>query len=131
MLQNWPQLTFLHWRYPADAVQKLVPRDLRVETCGGSAWVGLVPFIVRDLRSPRVPALPWISHFPETNLRTYVQSADGTPGVWFFSLDADRLAAVVAARLTYGLPYKWADMTVASEGSRIRYTGRRRSAEQA
>ena len=43
------------------------------------------------------PALPWISAFPELNVRTYIRVAD-RPGVYFFSLDAARWLAVAAAR---------------------------------
>src|SRR5581483_5061957 len=101
MLQSWCDLTFLHWRYPLEAAQALVPGPLQVETFDGSAWVGITPFVVRALRPPLLPSLPWISHFPETNCRTYVKGPDGHSGVWFFSLDAARAPAVMGARLGY------------------------------
>ena len=44
MMHRWDRLTFLHWRYDADVVQRLLPAGLTVETFDGSAWVGLVPF---------------------------------------------------------------------------------------
>jgi len=53
-----------------------------------------------------------MSRFPETNLRTYVRVPDGTPGIWFFSVDAARIAAVAGARLLYALPYHWSRMEV-------------------
>lgn len=111
MVHRWDQLTFLHWRYDADEVQRLLPDGLAVETFDGSAWVGLVPFALR-VRVPGLPSVPWFSRFPETNVRTYVRSADGRSGVWFFSLDAARLGAVVVARASYQLPYFWAEMSL-------------------
>ena len=42
----------------------------------------------------------------EINVRTYV-IRDGRPGVWFFSLDVNRLLPAFTARLTYRLPYCW------------------------
>ena len=54
-----------------DDVQRLLPEGLTVETYDGSAWVGLVPFFLRA-GLPRVPSIPWLSRFPETNVRTYV-----------------------------------------------------------
>jgi len=125
MFQDWETLTFLHWRYDAAAVQRKLPRGLTVETFDGSAWVGLVPFCVSNLRPPLAPALPWVSFFPETNVRTYVRGPDGEPGIWFFTLEADRLGAVIAARSTYGLPYRWAKMRVDLDGRTIEYTSRR------
>jgi hypothetical protein len=73
-----------------------------------------------------VQPAPWASKFCETNVRTYVRDRSGRPGIWFFSLDASRLAAVVVARTTYRLPYFWAAMSVKREGGAIRYHGRRR-----
>jgi uncharacterized protein YqjF (DUF2071 family) len=59
------------------------------------------------------------------NVRTYVRGPDGQRGIWFFSLEADRLAAVLGARLFYGLPYRWAQMRVRHDPARIEYTSRR------
>ncbi|GGM63804.1 hypothetical protein GCM10011608_56400 [Micromonospora sonchi] len=126
MYQEWRSLTFLHWRYRPETVQALLPPGLEVETWDGSAWVGLVPFLMRDVRPPLVPAAPWLSEFPETNVRTYVRDQRGRSGIWFFSLDAARLPAVLAARATYGLPYFWSRMRVHANGDRLDYRSRRR-----
>jgi uncharacterized protein len=126
MLQSWCDLTFLHWRYPVEVVQREVPPPLRVESFDGSAWVGITPFVLRRLRAKSLPPLPWISHFPETNCRTYVRAPDGHSGVWFFSLDAARILAVMGARLTYGLPYAWSCMRVHRPASRVIYQSARR-----
>ena len=125
MRHYWRWLTFLHWRYPADVVQSHVPDGLAVETFDGTAWVGLIPFLMDEVRPPGLPALPWLSRFPETNLRTYVRGPDGRTGIWFLSLDAARLPAVVAARATYGLRYFWSTMTVRRTGDQIHYRGAR------
>jgi uncharacterized protein YqjF (DUF2071 family) len=124
MIHRWLQLTFLHWSYDAEAVQRLLPPGLEVETFEDRAWVGLVPFRMW-VAPPRSPALPWLSRFPETNVRTYVRDRHGRSGVWFFSLEAARLPAVVAARVFYRLPYYWASMRVVAEPDRLSYTTRR------
>ncbi len=128
MRMVWDQLTMLHWRYPAEEVQRLIPDRLRVETFDGSAWVGLVPFRMR-VDVPGLPEMARILHFPETNVRTYVVDGEGRPGVWFFSLEASSLPAVVTARTTYRVPYFWADMSIeqpAGDGSRFVYRSTRR-----
>jgi uncharacterized protein YqjF (DUF2071 family) len=58
---------------------------------------------MEDLRLPGRRRLPFGS-FPEVNVRTYVRTARRR-GVWFFSLDIDRLAPTVVARVAYHLPY--------------------------
>ena len=125
MLQRWDRLTFLHWKYPIAVVQQLLPPGLVVEPYEGAAWVGLVPFFM-EVRMPRLGRIPRLFEFPETNVRTYVRGPSGDPGVWFFSLDAARLAAVVTARSTYRVPYFWSQMEVARDGRTMRYTAQRR-----
>ncbi|HEY5032785.1 MAG TPA: DUF2071 domain-containing protein, partial [Actinomycetes bacterium] len=64
---------------------------------------------------------PWAGRFPETNVRTYVTDRTGRRGIWFFSLDAARLGAVLTARTTYRLPYFWSRMNVARRADVVRY----------
>lgn len=125
MTHRWEQLTFLHWRYDAASVQAVLPESLELETCDGTAWIGLVPFLMR-VGIPRGPSARWFARFCETNVRTYVRDAAGRPGIWFLSLDAADLSAVVTARTTYRLPYFWSAMTLGVTGERVTYTCRRR-----
>jgi hypothetical protein len=125
MVQWWDELTFIHWQFDPAVVQRLLPSGLAVETFDGAAWVGLVPFFLR-VGLPGVPSLPWVSRFPETNVRTYVRSRDRARGIWFFSLDAARLGAVLVARSTYHLPYFWSKMAIERSGPQISYRCRRR-----
>jgi len=118
MSQTWRRLTFLHWPYDPGLVRPLLPPGLVLDTFDGAAWIGLVPFEIHNLRG--------IPHFPETNVRTYVIGPDGSRAVWFFSLDAARLAAVLGARVAYRLPYFWAEMGVASQEETVHYWSRRR-----
>ncbi|MFE3451307.1 YqjF family protein [Nonomuraea sp. NPDC059194] len=125
MYHHWSTMTFLHWRYPAAQVQALLPDSLTVETFDGTAWVGLTPFLMEGVRMPGLPVMPWLSRFPETNLRTYARDDHGRSGIWFLSLDAGRLAAVLGGRAGYGLPYFWSDMTVDADDALVRYRCRR------
>lgn len=126
MLQRWRWLTFLHWRYEPAQLARFIPAPLKLDTFDGRAWVGLTPFVLDGLRFPFAPAVPWISRFPETNVRTYVRGPDGVRAVWFFTLEADRLLAVVAARALYGLPYRWSSMRVDRTETTIAYRSHRR-----
>lgn len=125
MRQRWERLTFVHWPFDPDLVQRLLPRGLAVDVHGGAAWVGLVPFTMRVATAGGLAA-PWASNFHETNVRTYVRDRDGNAGLWFFSLDAARLGAVVIARTTYRLPYYWSAMTIAGGADDITYSCHRR-----
>lgn len=112
MLQEWHDLASLHWPYEPAVVEAQLPRGLRVDTYGGVAWVGLIPFHMQRIRLPRGPALRGWSTFPETNVRTYVVAPDGRRAVWFFSLDVTSLVPAVVARTAYGLPYCWSAMSI-------------------
>jgi uncharacterized protein len=128
MYHVWHDLLFLHFSLPPEEVQRLLPEGLEVDTYSSDgeerAWVGLVPFRMSGVRLRFMPALPWLSAFPETNVRTYVVGPDG-PGIWFFSLDAARWLACAAARFSFGLPYYHAFMQVQLEDDRVRYRSRR------
>jgi uncharacterized protein YqjF (DUF2071 family) len=126
MFQSWRYLTFLHWRYRPDDIRPLLPKTVTLDTFDDAAWVGLTPFLLKGLRPPFAPALPWISRFPEMNVRTYVRGPDGEPGIWFFTLEADRLLAVAGARLSYRLPYRWADMRVTPGKQTVAYSSTRK-----
>jgi uncharacterized protein len=121
MHQNWRRVTFLHWPVAAAVLQCRLPPGLIIDTFAGIAWVGLTPFQLTGLRPPAFPAIPWLSSFPEMNLRTYVRGPAGS-GVWFFSLDAASALAVLGARASYGLPYHRASMRIQISGRRLRYT---------
>jgi uncharacterized protein len=125
MRQRWERLTFLHWGYRPAVVQGLLPSWLEADTFDGTAWVGLVPFFMRVATGGGHQA-PWVSHFCETNVRTYVRDPQGRPGIWFLSLDAARAGAVAVARTTYRLPYFWSQMRLAERGGRVAYGCRRR-----
>jgi uncharacterized protein YqjF (DUF2071 family) len=122
--QTWHDLLFAHWPVRVSAIRDLVPRWLAIEQHSGSSWVGLVPFRMTGVTLRGVPSLPVISQFPEMNLRLYVER-DGKPGVWFVSLDAARVSAVLAARLFAHLPYFVARMRVSHDGRVVRYSSRR------
>lgn len=124
---RWMRLTYVHWAVDPAEVQCHLPEGLTVDTLDGKAYVGLIPFEMRDVRLPGMPpVLPWIGDFPETNVRTYAVAPNGERGVWFHSLEASRLGAVLVARTLFRLPYQWASMSVSTSPGRIRYRSRRR-----
>jgi uncharacterized protein YqjF (DUF2071 family) len=125
MRQRWERLTFLHWAYEPAVVQRVLPEGLHVDTFGGAAWVGLVPFFMR-VWTPGGPGVPWVSNFCETNVRTYVRDPEDRVGIWFLSLDAARLGAVAVARSSYRLPYFWSSMSLTRQGMQVSYHCRRR-----
>ena len=127
MLQGWHDLASVHWPIDPEAVQRILPPGLSVDVCAGAAWVGLIPFHMRRIRPPGLPSLGAWSSFPETNVRTYVVAPDGRRAVWFCSLDVTRIVPAVVARVAYGLPYCWADMSITHHaGGIVEYTTHRR-----
>ena len=124
MTQTWHDLLFAHWRIDAGALRERVPKEFPLDLYDGSGWLGIVPFHMTNVAPRGVPSLPWISEFPELNVRTYVR-VDDRPGVYFFSLDAGSALAVQAARTLLNLPYYAAVMSVRRDGDRVEYDSRR------
>lgn len=127
MTQTWHDLLFAHWPVDLATLRDHVPPGFEIDTFDGQAWIGVVPFRMTNVAPRGVPALPWISAFPELNVRTYVR-VDGRPGVYFFSLDATNPVAVGVARTLVHLPYFTAAMEVEPDANGwIRYRSRRTS----
>src|SRR5918993_2929563 len=130
MTQTWHDLLFAHWPVDIATLRPLVPNAFDIDLYQGQAWVGIVPFHMSNVAPRSVPALPWVSAFPELNVRTYVR-AGGRGGVYFFSLDASNPLAVGVGRVLAHLPYYTADMKVEEDDGWIRYASRRkRSADR-
>ena len=128
MYQQWHDLLFAHWALPLEKLRPLVPRELELDTFQGEAWVGVIPFWMSGVRFRGLPSIPTAGTFPELNVRTYVRASrePDKPGVYFFSLDAASVMAVLGARVGLGLPYFWADMRAEAVGGEIRYRSARR-----
>jgi uncharacterized protein YqjF (DUF2071 family) len=125
MAQTWMDLLFAHWSIAPQALERVVPAQLPLDTFDGRAWIGITPFAVRNLRVRLTLPVPYLSTFPEINVRTYV-TVDSKPGIFFFSLDADSALAVAAARRFYRLPYFRARMGIDPSGDGITFASDRR-----
>jgi uncharacterized protein YqjF (DUF2071 family) len=124
MTQTWHDLLFAHWPVSVDALREKVPASFAIDRFENQAWLGIVPFYMTNVAPRFVPALPWVSSFPEINVRTYV-TVGGKPGVFFFSLDAANPVAVGAARTLLRLPYFTASMDVETRDGYVHYASRR------
>jgi len=125
MAQSWHDLLFAHWRVEEAALRRHIPAGLDIDTFEGRAWLGVVPFRMSGVKLRGTPAVPWLSAFPELNVRTYVV-VDGKPGVWFFSLDAANPITVAIARAWFHLPYFRARMSCRERDGWIEYSSERK-----
>ena len=121
---TWIDLAFLHWPVPQAMVRALVPSALELDTFHDTAWLGVTPFRMTNVRPTLLPPIPTARDFPELNVRTYVRRGDRA-GVYFFSLDASSWLAVETARAMTGLPYHHAKMSQRLVGQEIHYSSRR------
>ncbi len=110
MAQTWSDLLFMHWPLSPDVLRPVIPASLEIDTFEGQTWIGVVPFRMSEVHPRLLPSVPWLSAFPELNVRVYVRAED-KPGVYFFSLEAGNPLAVLLARQFFHLPYFRAAMT--------------------
>ncbi|WP_010530252.1 YqjF family protein [Lentibacillus jeotgali] len=110
MMQQWEQLLFMHQRFPRRVLEHYLPPGLKLDTYDGDAWISVITFRVSHVRIRGFPPIPFLNRFLEVNVRTYVKR-NGMKGVYFFSLDADKLPVVMGARMAT-LPYSYAAMSM-------------------
>ena len=123
MHQTWGKLLFMHWRIDASELRPLIPEPLQIDEFDGSAWIAVAPFTMWDIRAlpPFIPPIPFLNSAHELNVRTYVHY-DRVPGVWFFSLDCNSVAAVLGARTFFHLPYFNANIDLKEQDATIDYS---------
>ncbi|MEW2588475.1 YqjF family protein [Streptomyces virginiae] len=126
LTQSWLDLTFLHWAADPADIAPLLPAGTTPDTLDGVTYVGLVAFRMHRVGWLRLPGIPYLGSFPETNVRLYSVDDRGRRGVVFRSLDASRLLPVLAARTAFRLPYQWSRMSVRRDGPTLTYTSSRR-----
>jgi uncharacterized protein YqjF (DUF2071 family) len=124
MTQSWHDLLFAHWPVAGDALRGALPPGLELDLFDHQAWLGIIPFHMTNVAPRGVPAVPFVSAFPELNVRTYVRVGD-KPGVYFFSLYAGNPLAVTVARTMFHLPYYSATMSVRQDGVDVEYRSSR------
>ena len=100
-------------------MRDLVPPQFEIDTFDGSAWIAVVPFLMSGIRFHYLPPVPPYHKTLELNVRTYVRYR-GRPGVYFFSLDAEKRLIVETARRWYDLPYYMARMQM-QRATYVRY----------
>jgi uncharacterized protein YqjF (DUF2071 family) len=125
LYQSWMQLTFIHWIYPVEVLERFVPSSLKIDTLDDKAYVGMVAFRQEGVRFSFLPPLPGSALFPETNLRTYVRSPNGQRGVWFFSCDVASLPYALGGKMSFAIPHPWDHMEMTQTGREIKYVAKR------
>ena len=106
LLQEWRHLSFLHWEVDPDKLKPYIPDGVEIDFFEGKSYIGVIPFLMKNVRPRLLPAVPGISTFPEFNIRTYVKM-NGIPGVLFLTLDAQSRITCLYAPKAYGLPYNY------------------------
>ena len=124
--QEWRDLTFMHWKVDPKRLQQHLPDGLEIDFFDGEAYVGVIPFMMRNVHPKGLVSVPGISTFAEFNVRTYVVK-DGQHGVFFLTLDAKSLVTCLYANRAYGLAYRYAKARVKRHGDALTWTSRRSS----
>ena len=125
MRQTWRDVVFLHWETDARLARGMLPAGIGLDSPGGVAHVGVIGLRARVTPLGVLP-LPRFGSFAQVNVRLYSVDAAGRRGVVFRSLDAGRLAPVLAGRGAYRLPFHAAEVEAVRRERVVRYAVRRR-----
>ena len=104
--QSWKDISFMHWKVDKNLLSKIIPKGLVLDLYEDEAYVGVIPFMMKNVRPRWAMSIPFISNFPEFNIRTYVRSGK-TKGVFFLTLDAQSMITRLYATGVYHLPYRY------------------------
>lgn len=115
LTQKWNHLLMLHWPVSRALLEPHVPKRLEIDTYEDTAWISFIPFKVTNMRLRGLPKVPYFHTFNEINIRTYV-TYKGNPGVYFFSLNANKWLNVIGPKLVF-LPYYYAKITLKQDAS--------------
>ena len=130
MRQTWSNIVWCHWAVDPQQVKAVIPHGLEPDLFEGQAWVGLIPFSMKNLRVPGpfaiLSKLVRVSNFGEVNVRTYVKDSEGRTGVWFCTLDSDDWLAVKTANAAFGLPYRLSTTRLEKNDDSIQWLNQRK-----
>ena len=62
--QEWRNLTFMHWEVEPSNLEPYIPDGLEIDLFEGKAYVGTIPFQMRNVRPRFLPAVPWNFDIP-------------------------------------------------------------------
>ncbi|WP_061249797.1 YqjF family protein [Leptospira alstonii] len=103
--QEWNRAIFIHIKIDPDLLVPLIPIGLEIDKYEGETWLSIVAFSMENVHPKGFFPFPPVSNFHEVNVRTYVVK-DNKPGVYFLSIEAEKLIPVILAKYLSGLPYK-------------------------
>jgi len=102
--EEWHDVVFCHWKIPVKVIREMLPKGLEPDTLDGETWVTLALFTVKKLRPRYLPSFLSVSNFNQVSLRTYVLR-DKVPGIYLFSVEAQKSLSVLLAKMITGIPY--------------------------
>ena len=120
LVQEWKNLTFMHWEVDPVKLAKYIPDGLEIDLFEGRAFIGTIPFIMANVRPRMTFPIPGVSTFPEINIRTYVRKGSRA-GVLFLTLEAQSLITCSYATRAYGLPYRYSIANVQSQDGKYQW----------
>ena len=122
--QEWKNVCFMHWEVDKKIIASLIPKNLNIDLFENKAYIGVIPFKMQNVSPRWAFPLPFISSFPEFNIRTYVKYKNKR-GVFFFTLDAQSIITCIYAPVAFGLPYHYSIGKVKRQGNRYYWRSRR------
>jgi len=126
LVQKWRHLTFMHWEVKPDILSDIIPKGIELDLFEGKAYIGLIPFLMKDVHPRFLFPISRISNFPEFNIRTYVR-VDNKPGVYFLTLDAQSYITCLYAPYAFGLPYNYSKGMIKVDKNKYFWDSKRKS----
>jgi len=126
--QEWHDVLFIHWSVPFEILRTHVPAPFILETHGEKSWITVILFQAKNTRLRGMPSKISYPSFLQMNIRTYIQFG-GEPGIYFFSVDVNRLLIMAAAKGILQLPYELAEMKFKKSKNQLLFKSKRKKGD--
>lgn len=116
---QWDDTVFLHWRRDPAAVESMLPPAVRPDVIDGSAWIGLVAYVFHATTVPPLPPPGPFGTLTEVTLEVLAVDDSGRRGLVYRTIETQHVAAILAARIGIGIPYRFAHAASRRRGGTI------------
>lgn len=113
---EWKDVFFIHWEIDPKIIQSYLPKQMAVDTFQGTAYIGIVPFLMNKVSFSHLPFL--FTPFPEINVRTYVKVGEER-GIYILNVALNSRLGYILSQYFYKLGYELDELVISKNNNEM------------